>query len=446
MGKNDIRHLDEARNFLITTLQESWADFHCDKVLIIEDAFGRFTFGIWGKEQSTGAITQLLSDIRPFGSDSWFTAPETDSEYDPLELLSSWNEAASIDAEGAWDDRIRLIVRFRMLPAWQHIEKMPLSHSWTSSVCPIIAFYSFKGGMGRSTALALFALDRIRQNEHVVVVDLDLDAPGLGTILKTKATAPYGVVDYLIETPVLGHRPVDLTDYYYSPDLGKLSSTGSLKVFPAGNINNDYLGKMARLDFESVDQTMSEQEHPLFELLDHIHETLNPDWILLDSRTGFSETAGMILSGMCDFHVLFGVHSEQSWQGLSYAVGKLGAERVIRGLPQAEAMIVHAMVPDVSKEQRDLVIARFAERSRAIFEERYYSEIESPRDDHYWYLDDSGDQTSPDYPFSLLYRTVFSQSASISDLLDGLESFSEIRRFCESLAVRARDSLSGGTQ
>jgi hypothetical protein len=445
MAKNDIQHLDEAPYYLIASLKERWSEFACDRILIIEDAFGRFTFGVWGKNQSIKAIQTLLDAIEPFGSDSWFRAPDTDSEFDPVDLRSSWDGAVCIDTDGNWDDRIRLIVRFRMLPAWQHIEKAPLSRAWTDSICPVIAFYSFKGGMGRSTALALFALDRIRQNEHVVVVDLDLDAPGLGTILKADATAPYGVVDYLIETPVLGHRPEDLSDYYYTLDLGSLPSTGSLKVFPSGTLNGDYLGKMARLDFESVDPTMSAAKHPLFELLEHIKETLHPDWILLDSRTGFSETAGMVLSGMCDYHVLFGVQSEQSWQGLSYAIGKLGADRVIRGLAQAETMLVHSMVPDVVKDQRDRYIAQYAEKSREVFEARYYSEVEIPRDDTFWYLDDSGGETAPDRPFMLLYRAVFSQSVSVADLLDSLESSSEIRRFCDELAIRSRDSMTSGS-
>ena len=44
---------------------------------------------------------------------------------------------------------------------------------------PIVVFYSFKGGVGRSTAVAAFAINRSRAGERVVVIDADLDAPGV---------------------------------------------------------------------------------------------------------------------------------------------------------------------------------------------------------------------------------------------------------------------------
>jgi hypothetical protein len=300
----------------------------------------------------------------------------------------------------------------------------------------MVAFYSFKGGMGRSTALALFALDRARHDQHVVVVDLDLDAPGLGTILPTDTPSPYGVVDYLLELPLLGKRPEDLRDYYYSTDLGKIRSAGSLKIFPAGRLDGAYLGKLARLDFEAVDSSESGIRHPLEELLGQIDEELHPDWILVDSRTGFSETEGMVLSGLCDYHVLFGMQSEQSWNGLSYAVKKLGAECLHRGLPQAELMLVHALVPELPRDQKDRLLASFAEKSEEIFADMYYMETEPERDDTYWYVDDAKGESSPDRPFALSYRPTFSQSAAVSDLIEGLDAAKDIQDFCSGLAER----------
>jgi Mrp family chromosome partitioning ATPase len=47
---------------------------------------------------------------------------------------------------------------------------------------PIIVFYSFKGGVGRTTALASFAVQRARAGDRVVVMDADLDAPGIGLL------------------------------------------------------------------------------------------------------------------------------------------------------------------------------------------------------------------------------------------------------------------------
>lgn len=436
--KAHIRHLDEARTELIGQLTSKWGELRADKILIIEDAFGRFTLGVWGTDYSRDALQAALASIAPFSSSSFFVAPSKPEAFDPLDLAASWSEARGIGDEGRWDDRIRLIVRYRMLPAWQKIAQKPLLKRDEALPCPLVAFYSFKGGMGRTTALSLFAMSRAMQGDNVVAVDCDLDAPGLESILIPASQPPYGVVDYLIEAPVLGKCPDDLSDYSYLVDLGAQRTSGSLRVFPSGRLDENYLGKMARLDFETDETVPRGERHPLEELLVQIRESLKPDWILVDSRTGFSETSGMLLSGICDFHVLFGVQSEQSWDGLTYAIRKLGAERVERGFPQTDVLLVHAMVPQLQKkEDKDSLLEGFAERSRDVFSEQYYSALESERNEAFWYLDEAGGESSPDHPFPILYSTTLAQSAAIPDLVETLQASRETQAFCAVLASRA---------
>lgn len=407
-----ISHLDVARDMLHRSLLDSWDQLGLEKILVIEDSFGHFSLAVWGSQSANEALKGVLEEVAPFNG-TIFVAPEPGA-FDPLELDASWEDALPI---GENEDRIRWVVRHRMLPAWQACRRSPL---WSSSEgCPIVAFYSFKGGMGRSTALTAFALERSRRDEHVVVVDLDLDAPGLGSTLPTDSASPYGVVDYLIESPVLGKRPDDLLDYSWRVPLTGVRTSGTLRVFPAGKLDEHYLGKMARLDFEKTEG----MNHPLEELLMQIHETWKPDWILLDSRTGFSETAGMLLSGLAHYYVLLGVDSEQSWQGLTYAVRKLGAERLLRGWPQAEILMVQGLVPELKREQKDSLKQRFLERSEDLFREEYYSaEIEGEkRDDEVWYLDDMPVSEAPHRSQHLSYLPELAQSTDIADLLDALD-------------------------
>ena len=325
-----------------------------------------------------------------------------------------------------------------MLPAWQQCREAPLWLLASEGSCPIVAFYSFKGGMGRTTALAAFAVDRARRDERVVVIDLDLDAPGLGSVLSTPAPSLFGVVDYLLEMPVLGRRPDDLLDYSWLVDLGKERTSGSIRVFPAGQLDRHYLGKMARLDFEQPGDSL---RHPLEELLLQIREKFEPDWILLDSRTGFSETAGMLLSGLAHSHVLVGVDSAQSWKGLTYAVRKLGAERLKRGFPQGEAVVAHGLVPDLKKDQKDDLLKRFAERAEDLFSEEYYAVEEGDRDEAFWYLGDAVGDAAPHRPWPLMYSSALAQSVGLGDIIEALESTTGgYGLFCEALATR---SLSG---
>ena len=70
-------------------------------------------------------------------------------------------------------------------------------------VPPRIVFASLKGGVGRTTALALAAADLARRNRNVLLVDLDLEAPGLGAFLLDDERLPeFGVLDFLVESGI----------------------------------------------------------------------------------------------------------------------------------------------------------------------------------------------------------------------------------------------------
>lgn len=64
-----------------------------------------------------------------------------------------------------------------------------------------IVFASLKGGVGRSTAIAVVAADAARRGRNVLVIDLDLEAPGIGSLLLDADRTPaFGTLDYLVET------------------------------------------------------------------------------------------------------------------------------------------------------------------------------------------------------------------------------------------------------
>ncbi|WP_246844050.1 ParA family protein, partial [Hydrocoleum sp. CS-953] len=57
-----------------------------------------------------------------------------------------------------------------------------------------VTFYSFKGGVGRTTALTHVASILAMRGRKVVAVDLDLEAPGLSTAFNLKLQPKYGIV------------------------------------------------------------------------------------------------------------------------------------------------------------------------------------------------------------------------------------------------------------
>ena len=68
---------------------------------------------------------------------------------------------------------------------------------------PTIAFFGAKGGVGRSTALSVVARRLAEKGERVMVLDLDLESPGVSSLLlPLEARTRFGVVDWLVESGV----------------------------------------------------------------------------------------------------------------------------------------------------------------------------------------------------------------------------------------------------
>jgi Mrp family chromosome partitioning ATPase len=112
------------------------------------------------------------------------TAPSPDHDI----CQQAWNAGTRLpDAS----ERLRYVDRHRSRTSWFMPLRAPSQAAPTDlqASAPVIAFYSFKGGMGRTTAAAAYALRQAKAGRRVVAIDLDLDAPGLGRLLGTEAGA-----------------------------------------------------------------------------------------------------------------------------------------------------------------------------------------------------------------------------------------------------------------
>jgi cellulose biosynthesis protein BcsQ len=291
----------------------------------------------------------------------------------------------------------------------------------------VVAFYSFKGGVGRTTALASFAIQRARAGERLVVLDLDIEAPGIGTLLDAGEGIPgasWGVLDYLLERPLLSVIP-DFRDYYHACARPEVTGSGEILVIPAGRLNRDFLAKLSRVDFQPAAPS---ENHPLLLLLEQVRDHLQPQWILLDCRAGISEAAGFVLSGLPHLSVLFGTTSEQSWLGLRIILERLGAERVRRDRSQLECLVVHAMVPD-ELATRARAESDFLSRSLDEFTDHYYKKNPSSleEDDDYWYVQDIEAEFAPHIPAVLPYKSKLAFVKRIDDVADDLAADPDYR-------------------
>ncbi len=104
-----------------------------------------------------------------------------------------------------------------------------------------VTFYSFRGGVGRTMALANVAAHLARQGQRVFLIDFDLEAPGLSMMpefrARTPPESPAGLLGYLLAG--LADRPLpSIRSLCYEPRLaGQLSRShseqGDLHILPA---------------------------------------------------------------------------------------------------------------------------------------------------------------------------------------------------------------------
>ncbi|WP_250280073.1 ParA family protein, partial [Frankia sp. Cppng1_Ct_nod] len=179
----------------------------------------------------------------------------------------------------------------------------------------VVTFYSLRGGVGRSTALAYVA--RILARGHrVLCVDMDLEAPGLAALFDVEDVLVdgRGVVPLLVQID-LGADP-DIIEH-----LVKVDRDAELYLLPAGLPTSNYARQLAQIDPAAY---YREDFNPLRELMNRVRALpLSFDVILLDSRTGISPLAAPLLFDLADLAVVAFFPHPQSLRGTSALVRAL---------------------------------------------------------------------------------------------------------------------------
>jgi cellulose biosynthesis protein BcsQ len=163
---------------------------------------------------------------------------------------------------------------------------------------PIVAsFYSLRGGVGRSTALAYTAQILASRGRSVLCVDMDLEAPALAALFgkEDEVREGQGLVSILLAL-----------DQGEEPDMVKhiirLSESDELYCLPAGIPDADYARRLRLLDPEGW---YREERNPLHALLDGISKVpFKPEVILLDAGTGLTPLSAPLLFDLSDLVIL----------------------------------------------------------------------------------------------------------------------------------------------
>lgn len=201
-----------------------------------------------------------------------------------------------------------------------------------------VCFYSYKGGVGRTTALAHVAWILASRGNKVVVVDMDIEAPGIQYAFSSINPKPVkGFVDYLYErqNAINTNYDIDITDIFGEVPIDGVS--GRLFVIPAGEVNFEYISKVDDLEIGAL------QELNLWEtFLTDITNQLNPDIILIDSRTGINEWGAFSLIEAADDVLLFLYPNKENINGIN---GLLTALSVLENRSLSSINLILSKIP-----------------------------------------------------------------------------------------------------
>ena len=215
----------------------------------------------------------------------------------------------------------------------------------------VTTFYSFKGGVGRTMALVNAAVTLALRGRRVLAVDFDLEAPGLDTFdaLRPRGEIP-GVIDFVASYLDSGRAP-DATNFIGEcPDIGERG--GGLWIMPSGR-NETYATNFNRIDWGEL-----YEKHDGYLLLEDLKEQwkriVQPDYVLIDSRTGHTDTGGICTRQLPDSVVILFFPNEQNLRGLNEVVHDIRSEADEPRKKRIELHFVMSNVPDLDDEDRIL--------------------------------------------------------------------------------------------
>jgi hypothetical protein len=325
------------------------------------------------------------------------------------------------------------------------LERGVVGAEWTrfrhESLKTRITLYGFKGGVGRSTATFMLAYHLAQLGKCVLVVDLDLESPGIGSLLQDPGDLPdFGIVDYLVESAVDNSAGLEIVARArVAPDSGN----GEVWIAPAGGRPRNGYGYLPKLNRVYADITSADGAADLsfsgrlaagVEACEHqvAVSSRQPDVVLLDSRAGIHDLAAVAITQLGDVSLLFAQNSQPTWIGYHslFSQWRDNPEWAVEA--RSRLKMVAAMVPGLNKEQH---LADFLDRAQACFAETLYDDTSGG--DIEGYNPGLEDTSAPHFPLPVLfsndlvgldtshggdwYRTEF-VSAAFQDFLNGMDA------------------------
>ncbi len=213
----------------------------------------------------------------------------------------------------------------------------------------IVTFYSYKGGTGRTMAAANIACLLARAGRRVLLVDFDLEAPGVWRYFEEFQRGldrRPGLIELLAEqaAPSMGYDGYPSYQSYRreSPDWRRYLTavrigTATVTLLTSGEQTDAYPARV--LGFDWADFFAIQEGGAFFERL---REEWNRefDFVLIDSRTGITDTGGICTIALPDLIVPVFTANWQNLEGIADMLGRAQRGRQELGYDRPPALVL----------------------------------------------------------------------------------------------------------
>lgn len=200
-------------------------------------------------------------------------------------------------------------------------------------------------------AMVNAAVELTKRGRRVLAVDFDLEAPGLDTfdVMRPRKSVP-GIIDFVSEYLASGEAPD--ARRFISKASGISDDDGKLWIMPSGR-HETYARNFNQIDWGVLYDKYD--GYLLFEdLKAQWDRVLNPDYVLIDSRTGHTDTGGICTRQLPDAVAILFFPNEQNLRGLTKVVRDIRSEAVEPRNKRIQLHFVMSNVPDLDDEDRIL--------------------------------------------------------------------------------------------
>src|SRR5713101_8049832 len=178
-----------------------------------------------------------------------------------------------------------------------------------------ITFFSYKGGVGRTLAATNFAVYLAKLGLKVVIMDFDLDAPGVDSKFPEfeLPKGQRGLIDYILKFQREGSPPGPVKEIYCTVPIRSPRQNFTLGLIPAGDyLSPEYPAKLNLLNWSEIFSNQPGGVAFFQAFLERLKNELSPDVLVIDSRTGFSEIGGLCTEQLADETVILSSLSRES--------------------------------------------------------------------------------------------------------------------------------------